>query len=100
MINLINGIFRTPKVKYLYRAIYHINMIHNTDIEKLPLDISKIESNAWLAGFADAQGHFQISLHGVYGSINYLSKAKVKCTFSIKQKVINNLTGDCYVLII
>jgi hypothetical protein len=46
MINLINGIFRTPKVKYLYRAIDHINMIHNTDIEKLPLDISKIESNA------------------------------------------------------
>jgi hypothetical protein len=46
VINLVNGKFRTPKIKYLYRAIDRINMIHNTNIEKLPLDNSNIESNA------------------------------------------------------
>lgn len=94
MINLINGKFRTPKIKYLYRAIDHINMIHNTNIKKLPLDNSNIESNAWLAGFADADGHFQISLEGIYGSNNSLSRGRVKCTFSIKQRVIDKPTGD------
>jgi LAGLIDADG endonuclease len=57
-INLINGKFRAPKIKFLYRTIDHINMIHNTNIEKLPLDNSNIGSNAWLAGFADADGQF------------------------------------------
>ncbi len=94
MINLINGKFRTPKIKYLYRAIDHINMIHNTNIKKLPLDNSNIESNAWLAGFADADGHFQISLQGIYGLNNSLSRGRVKCTFSIKQRVIDKPTGD------
>jgi len=62
IINLINGKFRTPKVKYLHRAIVHLNAAHNTNIEKLPLDISNMESSAWLAGFTHADGHFQISL--------------------------------------
>jgi hypothetical protein len=57
-INLINGKFRAPKIKFLYRTIDHINMIHNTNIEKLPLDNSNIGSNARLAGFADADGQF------------------------------------------
>jgi LAGLIDADG endonuclease len=94
VINLVNGKFRTPKIKYLYRAIDRINMIHNTNIEKLPLDNSNIESNAWLAGFADADGHFQISLEGVYGSNNSLCRGRVKCIFSIKQRVIDRPTGD------
>lgn len=97
VINLINGKFRTPKIKYLYRAIDHINKIHNTDIEKLPLDNSNIESNAWLAGFTDADGHFQISLQGVYGSNNSLARPRVKCTFSVKQRVIDKRTGDSFV---
>ena len=94
LINLINGKFRTPKIKYLYRAIDHINLIHKTNIEKLPLDKSNIESNSWLAGFTDADGHFQISLEGVYGLNKTISRGRVKCTFSIKQRVIDKPTGD------
>ncbi len=45
IINLINGKFRTPKLKYLHRAIDHINIIHNTTIEKLPIDKSNLEFN-------------------------------------------------------
>jgi LAGLIDADG DNA endonuclease family protein len=78
----------------LYKAIDHINLIHNTNIEKLPLDNSNIESNSWLAGFTDADGHFQVSLEGVYGLNKSLSRGRVKCTFSIKQRVIDKPTGD------
>jgi hypothetical protein len=96
IINLINGKFRTPKVKYLYRAIDHVNIIHNTNIEKLPLDNSNIETNPWLSGFTDADGHFQISLEGNYGLNKSLSadRGRVKCIFSIKQRVIDKRTGD------
>ena len=93
-INLINGKFRTPKIKYLYRAIDHINAIHNVNIQKLPLDKSDLSSNAWVSGFADADGNFIISLEGVYGLNNSLSRGRVKCCFSIKQRVIDKPTGD------
>jgi len=46
MINLINGKFRTPKIKYIYRAIDHINILRKAKIEKLPLNNSILESNA------------------------------------------------------
>ena len=46
IIGLINGKFRTPKIIYLHRAIDHINFIHNTNIDKLPLDNSYLGSNA------------------------------------------------------
>lgn len=92
-INLINGKFRTPKIKYLHRAIEHINLIHDTNIEKLPLDNSNLGSSSWLAGMVDADGCFYISLNGVYGSNNSLSRDRVQCTFAIKQRVIDKPTG-------
>ena len=42
IINLINGKFRTPKIKYLNKAIDHVNKVHNTNIKKLPLDTSSL----------------------------------------------------------
>lgn len=93
VINLINGKFRTPKIKYLHRAIDHINLVHNTDIEKLPIDTSSIDSSPWLAGFTDADGNFIISLEGIYGLNNSAARGRVKCTFSITQRVIDKPTG-------
>lgn len=100
IINLINGKFRTPKIKYLSRAIDHLNITHNANIDKLPLDTSNLESNGWLSGFTDADGHFQISLQGNY-SLNksvHLKRGRVKCTFSIKQIVIDKPPGDFCVM--
>lgn len=93
IINLINGKFRTPKIKYLHRAIDQINLKHGTNINKLPLDTSSLESNAWLAGMTDADGNFHISLEGVYGSNNSLVRGRVKCIFTITQRVIDKPTG-------
>lgn len=94
IINLINDKFRTPKIKYLHRAIDQINLKHGTKIEKLPLDNSNLDSSAWLAGFTDADGNFHINLEGEYGLNGSLSKARVKCMFSIVQRVIDKSTGD------
>lgn len=95
IINLINGRFRTPKIIYLHRAIDYINLWHNLNIYILPLDNSNLKSNAWLAGITDANGHFQISLEGSYKLNNFtcLTRGRVKCIFSIKQRVIDKYTG-------
>jgi len=41
----------------------------------------------------DADGNFHISLEGVYGFNKSLSRGRVKCTFSIRQRVIDRSTG-------
>ena len=55
-ISLVNGKFITPKIASLYRLIDRVNdsrtyssLIENK-FEKLPLDNTKLESNAWLSG--------------------------------------------------
>ena len=82
IISIINGFMRTPKIEALNRAIIWVNnYINNTTninsllpstklildqiniLEIKPLDQSPIDSNAWLAGFTDADGHFSINIH-------------------------------------
>jgi len=59
---LVNGKFRTPKVEALHRLISWLNASGKFPlIEALPLDTSPINSNAWLAGFIEADGSFLIT---------------------------------------
>jgi LAGLIDADG DNA endonuclease family protein len=56
---------RTPKINALHRLIDFLNNSNrvNTpfaDLPLLPLDTSPIDSNAWLSGFLDADGHFHL----------------------------------------
>lgn len=62
IINLINGYMRTPKIEALHRAITWINKKDKSTIPLLGLDLSPINSNAWLSGFTDANGNFSITL--------------------------------------
>ena len=62
IINLINGYMRTPKLEALDRAIKWYNEFDGTIINPLGLDLSPIDSNAWLAGFTDGDGNFSINL--------------------------------------
>lgn len=63
IINLINGHMRTPKIEALHRAISWINVKDNCSIPLLGLDKSPLGSNAWLAGFTDADGNFSITIY-------------------------------------
>nr|YP_009327821.1 hypothetical protein [Epichloe typhina]APB96779.1 hypothetical protein [Epichloe typhina] len=98
IINLINGKFRTPKILALYKAIDNLNKWRNTNLSKLPLDTSNLESNSWLAGFIDADGHFSIKLTGSYGSDESEARGRVQCVFSINQSELNRVTGESNVI--
>jgi hypothetical protein len=95
-INIINGIFRTPKIKYLNKSLDHINIIHNTSLEKLTLNRSNLYYNALSAGFTEVDGDFKISLQGKHKIDNCITsvRIRVKCTFSISQKVVDKPTDD------
>lgn len=91
VINLINGYMRTPKIEALARTIdWFNNYTVNNQFSKLPktqkilseirrinntsdlelnrviklkdIDTSPIDSNAWLAGFSDADANFSINI--------------------------------------
>lgn len=59
IMNAINGKLRTPKINSFYNLIDFVKL-KGVIIEKLPLDTSPLSSNAWLAGFIDADGCFAI----------------------------------------
>nr|QBG64931.1 LAGLIDADG endonuclease [Cordyceps cicadae] len=88
VINLINGKFRTPKIVALHKAIDNLNRWRNYNVLKLPLDTSSLDSNAWLAGFIDTDGHFSIKLTVVVMGLmihNYVVECSV-CLLLIKVK--------------
>lgn len=58
-INIINGYIRTPKIYKLNKLIDYLNN-KGYDINKYPLDLTPLNSNAWLSGFIEADGHFSV----------------------------------------
>lgn len=93
IINLVNGLFPTPKIEALHRAIDNLNKWRNALLIKLPLEESEIGSNAWLAGFSDADGHFSVKLSGSHLSIDTNTRGRVKCVFSINQNQNRRVCG-------
>ena len=61
IIHLINGHIRTAKIEALSRVIDWFNDNSDTNINKLPLDESSIDSNAWLGGFSQNNGFFSMT---------------------------------------
>jgi hypothetical protein len=83
IINMINGYMRTPKIEALHRAIRWFNEFNNCNIDCLGLDLSPIDSNAWLAGFTDGDGNFSITLTNRKKKGNITSK-RVQAFFRIE----------------
>lgn len=94
VINLVNGKFRTPKISALHKAIDNLNKWRNANLLKLPLDTSSLDSNAWLAGFIDSDGHFSIKLSGCYSSDDSEVRGRVQCVFSINQSELHRVTVE------
>lgn len=68
--------------------------MRSANIVKLPLNTSSLYSNALLAAFIDADGHFSIKLTGGYGSYYSLLHGRVQCVFSINQSEFNRRTAE------
>lgn len=78
LVNLINGKMRTSKINKLNLLIDWINNQYNLNLIHSQLDLSDINSNAWLSGFIETSGHFSIRLT--------LKTKKVKCKLELSQK--------------
>ena len=78
VISLLNGNMRTPKINSLYKLIDFYQ--GNINIEKKPLNNKPLESDAWLSGFLEADGYFQVrsTLSGKY--------PKFECKLEISQR--------------
>jgi hypothetical protein len=100
-ISLINGKLRTPKISRLYSLIDYVNGNSKTSIgirayvkiPKLPLSSEPILSNAWLSGFIDADGSFDIR----HTKKTVLTKKRIiSCRFRLEQRMLDPKTGDSY----
>jgi hypothetical protein len=81
VISLINGNMRTPKIHALYNLIDWLNQrFENINIYKKPLNNTSLNSNAWLAGFIEADGHFSVrtTINSKY--------SRVECKFELTQR--------------
>ena len=68
IVSILNGNMRTPKIQSLYKLIEWLNNSKNTNFVKKPLNNSPLACNAWLSGFLEADGSFQVrtTLSGKY----------------------------------
>lgn len=83
LVNIINGYMRTPKIEMLYLLINYLNKrFPNLNIIPLDKDFTPLDSNEWLAGFTDADGHF---------FVNATYNRSISCGFEITQSTVNHL---------
>ena len=61
-IRLTDGCSRTPKIITFYKLIDDFNTYFSMTIVKLPIDKSPLNNNSWLAGFAEADAYFGVSM--------------------------------------
>ena len=84
IVNIINGYMRTPKIISFHKLIDWLNCLFKLNIEKLNIDNSTINSNSWLSGFIDADGHFSVrtTVSSIY--------PKVECKFELSQRQVDH----------
>jgi hypothetical protein len=79
--SLINGNMRTPKIYNLYNLIDWLNLkFEEINISKKPLNDSSLESNAWLSGFIETEGHFSVK------TTSNSKYSRVKCKFELSHR--------------
>ena len=79
--SLINGNMRTPKIYALYNLIDWLNLkFEEINIPKKSLNNSPLNSNAWLSGFIEADGHFSVR------TTTTSKYPRVECKFELSQR--------------
>jgi hypothetical protein len=93
IISLINGRLRSPKIAKFNAMIQWINTNTKSYIPTHTVDKSDILSNAWLSGFVDADGSFDIRMTLVS---NGAAKDRVAARMRIEQRMVDPYSGDSY----
>lgn len=96
IIYLMNGNLRTPKIHRFNKLIKWINTNspETNSITCSNVDISPILSNAWLSGFIEADGTFDVKVREI--SEDGTGKNRVEARFRIEQRQIDPETGLSY----
>lgn len=82
-VGLLNGNMRTPKINSLYKLIDWLNGKYpNLKISKLPLSSNPLNSDAWLSGIIESDGHFSVR-STIKGKGKY---PKIECNFELSQR--------------
>ena len=114
-VSLMNSYLRTPKLIKFNELIDTLNSRYSTDIEKYSYQTQNFSKDAWLAGFAEADGSFGIMLTkketDELGKTRLrlvfpreapplggktIKKRKVGCRFRIEQRMICPYTNESY----
>ena len=95
IVNIINGYMRTPKINQLNNLIDFLNA-KGYNIKKYPIDVSFLNSNGWLAGFIDSDGHFSVRL-SIKGQ--NVKKTRVSCSLEITQRQVDLSGGSLYTIL-
>ena len=87
--SIINGNMRTPKIHALSNLIDWLNFkFKEINIPKKSLNMSPLDSNAWLSGFIEAEGHFSVK---TTSSSKY---PRVECKFELSHRQIDHIGNN------
>lgn len=92
--SLMNGLLRTPKIDKFHALIKWLNSNTDTNYPILPVDTSSILQNAWLSGFFDADGSFDVRLRHKKGDGS--GKNRVEIRIRLEQRMTDPQTGLSY----
>lgn len=93
IINLMNGYLRTPKIARFNAMINWINLSTGSSIPRHNVNNSNLLDNAWLAGFIEADGSFDIRVSQTSGGS---TKNRVSARLRLEQRKVDPNTGLSY----
>jgi hypothetical protein len=101
IVSLMNFYLRTPKLKKFNELVDKLNTRYvapGHKIEKYSYQTQDFSKDAWLAGFAEADGSFGIMLtkKEIDESGKTIKKRRVACRFRIEQRMICPNTNESY----
>jgi hypothetical protein len=98
IIKILNGKLRTPKIYQFNKLIDHINNDYDKNIPKYLEDQSDLNSNAWFAGYFDADGGFKIRYTEKLLDNNNktIRKGRIEVRITIEKKQYDYRTGKSY----
>lgn len=90
---LVNGKFRTPKIVKFNDALKWYNEHNNYTFPLYGINKSNILQDAWLAGFIEADGSFDIRVSQISSSA---AKNRVAARFRIEQRLVDSYSNLPY----
>lgn len=93
IINVLNGCLRTPKIAKFNDMIKMVNLKMGSTIPTYKVDSSNYLHNAWLSGFIEADGSFDIRVSQTNGNSK---KNRVAARLRVEQRKIDPITGESY----